>query len=75
MGALAGVRRIRIHDLRHTGASLLLASGANVVEVAEALGHAKVSTTVNTYAHAMPGTVKTLTARLAQKLYSEQPAV
>jgi integrase len=46
---------IRLHDLRHTHASHLLAAGVNVKVVSERLGHASVSFTLDTYAHVMPG--------------------
>jgi integrase len=46
---------IRLHDLRHTQASLLLKSGESIVTVSKRLGHAKVSTTLDTYSHIMPG--------------------
>ncbi len=49
------LRRIRLHDLRHTHASHLLAAGVNVKVVSERLGHASVSFTLDTYAHVMPG--------------------
>jgi integrase len=52
--ALAGVPRIRFHDLRHTHATLLLRQGRNVKEVSERLGHANVSITLQTYAHVLP---------------------
>ena len=44
---------ISIHGLRHTNASLLIASGANIRTVAARLGHAQTSTTTNIYAHAI----------------------
>lgn len=47
----AGVKRIRVHDLRHSHATLCLNSGINIVAVSERLGHEKVSTTVNIYNH------------------------
>ena len=47
--------RIRFHDLRHTHASHLLASGVNVKVVSERLGHASVAFTLDVYAHTMPG--------------------
>lgn len=46
---------VRLHDLRHTQASLLLANGEDMVTVSKRLGHAKVSTTLDIYAHLMPG--------------------
>lgn len=51
----AKLRRIRLHDLRHTHATLLLAAGANPRVVSERLGHGSVAFTLDTYAHAMPG--------------------
>ena len=50
-----GLPDIRLHDLRHTHASHLLAAGVNVKVVSERLGHASVSFTLDTYAHVMPG--------------------
>lgn len=43
---------IRLHDLRHTGASLLIASGMDIETVKKRLGHSKASTTLDIYAHA-----------------------
>lgn len=43
---------IRLHDLRHSSASILIASGMDAVTVAHRLGHSDVATTLNTYAHA-----------------------
>jgi len=51
----AGLRHIRIHDLRHTFASLLLQQGESVVYVKEQLGHASIQITVVTYGHLIPG--------------------
>ena len=51
----ADVPVIRLHDLRHTHASHLLAVGINVKVVSERLGHASVSFTLDTYGHVMPG--------------------
>lgn len=47
----AEVNRIRVHDLRHSHASYLLANGINIVLVSKRLGHEKVQTTLNTYSH------------------------
>ena len=46
---------IRVHDLRHTHASLLLAAGMPVKVVSERLGHASPTVTLTVYAHVMPG--------------------
>lgn len=47
----AGLPDMRIHDLRHSHASLLLASGVPVPEVAKRLGHSSSKTTMEAYAH------------------------
>lgn len=46
-----GIKDIRVHDLRHTHASLLFASGANAKEVQDRLGHTDIKTTLNIYTH------------------------
>ena len=45
---------IRFHDLRHSTASLLLAQGTSPRVIMDLLGHSKISTTMDTYAHVMP---------------------
>jgi integrase len=50
----AGLPRIRLYDLRHTMATLLLAAGVNVKVVSERLGHDSFEITLNFYAHALP---------------------
>lgn len=47
----AGLRQIRIHDFRHSCASLLINNGANITIVAKYLGHTKIDETLNTYSH------------------------
>jgi integrase len=49
----AGLRRLRLHDLRHTCASLLLAQGVPPRVVMEILGHSSLDMTMNTYGHVM----------------------
>jgi integrase len=51
----AGLRKIRLHDLRHTFGSLLLQSGATIVYVKEQMGHSSIQVTVDTYGHLIPG--------------------
>jgi integrase len=48
---LAGVKQIRIHDFRHSCASLLINNGADITLVAKYLGHTKIDETLNTYSH------------------------
>ena len=51
---LAGVKKIRIHDFRHSHASLLANSGINIQEVARRLGHSNIEMTWNIYSHLYP---------------------
>lgn len=47
---------IRLHDLRHTSASLGLASGETLKEVSARLGHSTITITAATYTHVLPAT-------------------
>lgn len=47
----AGVKQIRLHDFRHSCASLLINKGANIQVVAKYLGHTKIEETLKTYSH------------------------
>ena len=51
---LSGVKKIRIHDLRHSHASLLIELGFAPLLISERLGHENVETTLNTYSHLYP---------------------
>lgn len=61
---LAGVKDIRIHDLRHSHASLLISLGESIVLVAKRLGHANIEQTLNTYSHIMPNEEQRLIDKL-----------
>lgn len=50
----AGVKKIRVHDFRHSHASVLVNNGINIQEVARRLGHSKIEMTWNTYSHLYP---------------------
>lgn len=50
----AELPRIRIHDFRHSHASLLANEGINIQEIARRLGHSKIEITWNTYSHLYP---------------------
>lgn len=52
--AEAGLPHIRIHDFRHSHASLLANEGINIQEIARRLGHSKIEITWSTYAHLYP---------------------
>jgi len=62
--AAAGLPQIRLHDLRHTHASLLVQAGVHPKIVQERLGHYSSAFTMDTYAHALPA----LQAEAAQRL-------
>lgn len=47
----AGIREIRLHDFRHSCASLLINHGANITLVSKYLGHSDIKMTLNTYSH------------------------
>jgi integrase len=63
--AAADLPRMRLHDLRHTWASLALAAGVNPKVVSERLGHATVGFTLDTYSHVLPGLQKDAAERVA----------
>ncbi|MFF4040688.1 tyrosine-type recombinase/integrase [Streptomyces sp. NPDC001816] len=64
----AGVRRVRVHDLRHTCASLLLAQGVDARTIMETLGHSTITMTLDTYAHVMSTTLKAAADRMDDAL-------
>ena len=57
---------LRVHDLRHTCASLLIREGASVKAVQRQLGHATASITLDTYGHLYGDEVEALAERLAR---------
>lgn len=62
---LSGVKKIRLHDLRHSHASLLISKlGVQPGLVAERLGHEKIQTTLNTYSHLYPDQSRNLADQL-----------
>ena len=52
--ALANVKKIRIHDFRHSHASLLLSKNVPIIVISERLGHSDINMTLNTYSHMIP---------------------
>jgi integrase len=64
--ALPG-RVVNFHDLRHCCASMLIASGANALEIKEWMGHASIQTTYNTYGHLFEDNVDDLASRLSAR--------
>lgn len=52
--ALSGIKRIRIHDIRHSHASMLIHFGCPILLIKERLGHKDIQTTLNIYGHLYP---------------------
>jgi hypothetical protein len=50
-----GLRPVRLHDLRHGAASLMLAGGVDVAVVSKRLGHSSIAITADTYSHLLAG--------------------
>jgi integrase len=65
----AGVREIRLHDGRHTAATLLLAEGVHPRVVMEVLGHAQMRTTTDTYSHVLPALGRDAADRMGRALW------
>lgn len=63
----SGLKRIRLHDLRHSHASLLVEMGFAPLAIAERLGHEKIETTLNTYSHLYPNKQVELADRLEEE--------
>ncbi len=60
----AGIRDMRLHDIRHTFASLLLSDGQSPVYVKEQLGHSSIQITVDIYGHLIPSSNRGAVNRL-----------
>jgi len=71
--ARAELRKIRIHDLRHTFASLLINQGENLKYVQAQLGHSSITTTVDRYGHLMPDAHRGANKRLDATLFGAPP--
>jgi integrase len=63
----AGLRGVRLHDLRHTYASLLLQAGEPIGYVKQQLGHSSIQVTVDRYGHFVPGANRSAVDRLAER--------
>jgi integrase len=66
--ARAGVERIRVHDLRHTAATLMLLAGTPIKVVSERLGHASIQITLDYYAHLLPAMQRESAEKVRQLL-------
>ncbi|BFU47418.1 hypothetical protein KRMM14A1004_56550 [Krasilnikovia sp. MM14-A1004] len=68
----AGLRQVRIHDLRHTAASVLIAQGVPARVVMEILGHSQISVTLNTYGHVAPEVSREAADRVNAALWGDR---
>ena len=67
----AGVKQIRLHDLRHTWATLALQAGIHPKVVSERLGHATTGITLDLYSHVQPELDASAASTVAQ-LFAEE---
>ena len=72
--AAAGVPVIRLHDLRHTHASLALRAGVHPKVVQERLGHSTVAFTLDVYSHSVPAMQEEAAALVAGQLFTPSVA-
>jgi integrase len=70
----AGVAPLRVHDLRHTCASLAIAAGADVKVLQRMLGHASAALTLDRYGHLMPGQARSVADRLDEMARRATPS-
>lgn len=67
--AIPDLPSIRLHDVRHSSATLMLQAGVHPKIVSERLGHAKVSITLDVYSHVVPSLQREAASKLAQLVY------
>jgi integrase len=60
---------LRLYDLRHTTATLLLSAGENPKVVSERLGHASIVLTLDTYSHVLPTMQESATGKLEKMMF------
>jgi integrase len=71
----SGVRRLRLHALRHTGASIHLMAGTPIPDVSAMLGHARMDVTLQVYSHFIPQMRSASASRLADAVFSAGKAL
>lgn len=69
----AGLRVIRMHDCRHTYASLLIQNKASLAYIKDQMGHSSIQTTVDVYGHLVPGANKHEVDKLDEILAEHAP--
>ena len=66
---------VRLHDLRHTHASVLLLAGVHPKAVQERLGHASIAITLDTYSHLLPGVAESAAERFEDAMRDQSEPV
>ena len=69
--AAAGLPRIRLHDLRHTHATIALQAGVHPKIVSERLGHSTISLTLDVYSHAIPHMQRDAADRIGKLIFGK----
>jgi integrase len=72
-GLVRLVPRVRLHDLRHTAATLLVAQGVPPRVLMEVLGHSQIGVTMNIYSHVMPTQLAQAANAIESALWGEEP--
>jgi integrase len=67
----AGLPQLRLHDLRHSHATLMFKEGIHPKIVQERLGHSNIATTLNIYSHVLPGLQEAAVERFDKLLARE----
>ena len=70
----SGIRKIRLHDLRHTFGSLLIQGGASLAYVRDQMGHASIQITVDVYGHLVAGADVSFVDSLDETPGKERPS-
>ena len=68
----ANLPKCRFHDLRHLCASIMVKQGVEVKVAQERLGHKDITTTMNIYAHVLPGSAREAAEKTGQLVYKDQ---
>ena len=63
---------MRVHDLRHTTATLLLEAGAHPKVMQDLLGHRTIAMTIDLYSHVTPRLQQEATTRIQELLFSDE---
>ncbi len=71
----AGLAPLRVHDLRHTYATIALTAGTHPKVVADRLGHATIAVTLDTYSHVIPTLQEQTANELASLILGHEPSV